>query len=66
MNEPEAYLAYFGLQKFPENTPGLLFNLKDDLRQTKNVYNENPERVNAMSELLESYVAGERCAPERL
>ncbi|MGJ8639005.1 MAG: sulfatase family protein [Opitutaceae bacterium] len=63
--EPDAYLKHFTLQTYPKNTPGLLFNLKDDPRQSKNLYNANPERVKAMSALLERYVAGERCAPER-
>jgi arylsulfatase A len=65
LNEPKAYLERFGLKTYSKDTPGLLFNLKDDLRQSSNVYSENPERVSAMSELLESYVAGERCAPAR-
>lgn len=63
--EPKAYLEHFGLQDFPKDSPGLLFNLKDDPRQSNNLYQENPERVAAMSALLERYVGGERCAPER-
>ena len=64
-SEPDAYLKHFGLHKFPKDSPGLLFNLKDDPRQSKNLYKENPERVAAMSKLLDSYVDGERCAPLR-
>ncbi|CAA6677730.1 MULTISPECIES: arylsulfatase [unclassified Lentimonas] len=62
---PKAYLEHFDLTTFPKDTPGLLFNLKDDPRQSQNLYNENPERVAAMRGLLERYVAGEGCAPER-
>ena len=64
-SEPDAYLEHFGLHKFPKDSPGLLFNLKDDPKQAKNLYGENPEKVAAMSALLESYVGGERCAPDR-
>lgn len=63
--EPEAYLKRFGLHRFPKDSPGLLFNLRDDPRQSKNLFEENPERVAAMSGLLGSYVGGKRCAPER-
>ncbi|MGJ8672705.1 sulfatase family protein [Rubritalea sp.] len=63
--EPKAYLEHFGLQTFAKDSPGLLFNLKDDPRQTKNLYNEQPERVSAMNALLQSYTDGERCAPVR-
>lgn len=63
--ESKEYLDHFGLQTFPKDSPGLLFNLKADPRQSKNLYQENPERVTAMSALLERYVGGERCAPER-
>lgn len=43
----------------------LLFNLKDDPRQAKNISANFPERVEKMKALLESYVNGERCAPKR-
>ena len=62
---PRAYRKHFGLSAFPKESPGLLFNLKDDSRQAKNLYHDNPERVAAMSALLDRYVGGERCAPER-
>ena len=64
-SEPAAYLKHFSLTTFPKESAGLLFNLKDDPRQAKNLYQENPERVAAMKELLDEYVAGKRCAPER-
>lgn len=63
--ESENYLNHFGLETFAEETPGLLFNLKDDPRQSKNVYQNHPDIVEAMSKLLKRYLAGERCAPER-
>lgn len=63
--EPKAYLKHFGLQTYPETTPGLLFNLKEDRRQSKNLYDQYPEKVSAMRELLKGYVGGERCAPVR-
>ena len=59
--EPAEYLEYFGLTTYPKNTSGLLFNLKDDPRQSKNLYSEYPERVAAMRALLQRYVAGEPC-----
>ncbi|MBK1825536.1 sulfatase family protein [Haloferula rosea] len=63
--EPAAYLEHFGLETYPKDTPGLLFNLKEDPRQSKNLYQEHPEKVTAMRQLLKRYVAGERCAPKR-
>ncbi|MBK1831580.1 arylsulfatase [Verrucomicrobiaceae bacterium R5-34] len=63
--ERKHYLEHFGLKTWPKGTPGLLFNLKDDPRQKKNLYDQQPERVEAMSKLLDRYVSGERCAPER-
>ncbi|MFC5051829.1 arylsulfatase [Rubritalea spongiae] len=62
--EPQEYLEHFGLEKFPE-AKGLLFNLKEDPRQSKNLYAQHPEKVEAMNALLERYVDGERCAPLR-
>lgn len=63
--ESQKYLEYFGLQAYPKSNPGLLFNLKEDPRQSKNLYSEHPEKVSAMRALLKRYVDGERCAPER-
>jgi arylsulfatase A-like enzyme len=64
-SEPEAYLKRFGLKKYPKDTPGLLFNLKDDPRQSKNLSQKYPEKVTSMRALLNRYTGGERCAPER-
>ncbi len=63
--EPKQYLDHFKLKTYPKQTPGLLFNLKEDPRQSKNVYQQHPEKVASMQKLLKSYLDGERCAPER-
>lgn len=63
--EKKDYLAHFSLKTFSKDTPGLLFNLKDDPRQSKNVYEKHPEKIAAMSKLLQRYLGGERCAPQR-
>lgn len=63
--EPESYLAHFKLTSHKKTNPGLLFNLKDDPRQSRNLYSEYPEKVKQMDALLERYVGGERCAPLR-
>ena len=63
--ESKAYLEHFGLRDYPKDTPGLLFNLKEDPRQSKNVYDQHPDRVASMRKLLQRYLDGERCAPPR-
>ena len=63
--EDASYLKYFGLAPFEKGTKGLLFNLKEDPRQSKNLFTENPEKVEAMRALLRSYIDGQRCAPFR-
>ncbi len=63
--ESNAYLHHFDLKTYPKETPGLLFNLKGDPRQSKNVYQDHPDKVEAMSKLLKRYLGGERCAPKR-
>ncbi len=63
--ESKAYIEHFGLEAYPKKNPGLLYNLLDDPRQSKNLYRQYPEKVTAMRELLKRYVGGERCAPER-
>ncbi|MBT6767602.1 MAG: hypothetical protein HOA81_01265 [Opitutales bacterium] len=59
----ESYLDHFGLEDYGKDNPGLLFNLKDDPRQSKNLYAKHPEKVESMRSLLKSYVEGEPCAP---
>ncbi|NNE90164.1 MAG: arylsulfatase [Verrucomicrobiales bacterium] len=63
--ESETYLNKFGLKAWPKNTPGLLFNLAEDPRQSKNLYAENPARAKNMRRLLKRYLDGERCAPAK-
>lgn len=63
--ETKAYLEHFGLTDYPKGTPGLLFNLNEDPRQSKNLYEQHPSKVAAMRELLQRYLDGERCAPPR-
>ena len=64
--EKAFYLKHFGLTVFPKDSPGLLFNLREDPRQSKDLFDQYPEKVEAMNKLLERYLGGERCAPERL
>ena len=63
--EKKEYLEHFGLKTFSKQIPGLLFNLKDDPRQSKNLYAKHPEKVASMNNLLKRYLNGERCAPIR-
>jgi arylsulfatase A-like enzyme len=61
--EPKDYLTRFGLDAYGAGHSGLLFNLKEDPRQSKNQYAEHPEMVQQMRNLLKRYLNGERCAP---
>ncbi len=63
--ESKSYLEHFGLEAYGKGHRGLLFNLKDDPRQSKNLYAKHPEKVKSMRDLLKRYLAGERCAPAR-
>ena len=63
--ESKSYLQRFGLEAYGKGHPGLLFNLKNDPRQSTNLYAKHPEKVKAMRALLKRYLAGERCAPAR-
>ena len=63
--EAPGYLKRFGLEAYGKGHEGLLFNLKKDPRQAKNLYAEHPEKVAAMRSLLQRYRDGERCAPAR-
>lgn len=63
--ESQRYLDHFGLHEFGKDQPGLLFNLRQDPRQSKNLYERHPDRVASMSALLQRYLDGERCAPSR-
>ncbi|TWU32033.1 sulfatase family protein [Novipirellula artificiosorum] len=61
--ESNDYLKHFGLESYGTGHPGLLFNLKEDPRQSKNLYAKHPEKVESMRSLLKRYTNGERCAP---
>eukprot|EP00752_Nemacystus_decipiens_P013736 g12189.t1 len=65
VNEPQAYLDHFGLDLYGQGHTGLLFNLKDDPRQSNNLYEKHPDKVQAMRALLKQYIEGKRCAPLR-
>jgi len=57
------YLEHFGLTDFGKDDDGLLFNLKEDPRQSQNLSADHPEKVEQMRALLKRYIGGERCAP---
>ena len=61
--EEKQYLDRFGLEAYGERNEGLLFNLKEDPRQSKNLYADYPEKVESMRSLLKRYIEGERGAP---
>ena len=61
--ETSSYLEYFGLEEFGKENDGLLFNLKQDPRQSINLYSKFPKRVIRMRNLLKSYLDGKPCAP---
>ena len=63
--ESKSYLSHFGLEAYGKGHTGLLFNLKEDPRQSNNLYAKHPDKVNSMRSLLKRYIAGERCAPTR-
>ncbi|MFI3291627.1 MAG: arylsulfatase [Opitutales bacterium] len=43
-----------------EGTAGLLYNLKEDIAQVNNVYEQHPEKVKEMKALLTKYVKGKK------
>jgi hypothetical protein len=61
--ESKGYLKHFGLERYGKGHYRLLFNLKEDPRQSKNLYADHPEMVKSMGNLLNRYINGERCAP---
>ncbi|MDF1861222.1 MAG: arylsulfatase [Verrucomicrobiales bacterium] len=65
VKEPASYLKHFELDPYGKGHPGLLFNLKVDPRQSKNLYDQHPDKVGRMRSLLKRYIGGERCAPPR-
>ena len=63
--EKSAYLNHFGLDPYGQGHEGLLFNLKKDPRQSENLYNKYPDRVQKMKALLQEYLDGKPCAPRK-
>ena len=47
--EKSSYLKHFNLTTYSKDTKGLLFNLKEDPRQSINLFNKHPDKVNAMN-----------------
>ena len=63
--EKQDYLDYFGLEPYGTGHSGLLFNLKNDPRQSKNLYNKYSDRAKRMKALLQEYLDGKPCAPRK-
>lgn len=61
--EPQWWRERHGVQKHGQ--PAELFHLKDDLRQTKNLHAQHPDRVKQMSALLDKYKREGRSVPAR-
>ena len=63
--EKKDYLDYFGLEPYETGHKGLLFDLKNDPRQSKNLYNKYSDRAKRMKVLLQEYLDGKPCAPRK-
>ena len=63
--EKKDYLDDFGLEPYGTDHSGLLFNLKNDPRQSKNLYNKYSDRAKRMKALLQEYLDGKPCAPRK-
>jgi arylsulfatase A-like enzyme len=61
--EPDWWRERNGVQAHTQ--PGELFHLKDDLKETKNLYAEQPDRVKQMRALLEKYKTESRSVSRR-
>jgi arylsulfatase A-like enzyme len=61
--EPASWRQRFGIP--PQEQPVELFHLAEDLRETKNLAAQYPDRVRAMSALLARYKEQGRSVPER-
>jgi arylsulfatase A-like enzyme len=61
--EPDWWRERNGIQ--PHSQPAELFHLKEDLKETKNLYAAYPEKARAMSALLEKYKSEGRSVPKR-
>ncbi|MDG0965335.1 MAG: arylsulfatase [Opitutales bacterium] len=63
--EQKSYLDHFGLEPYGKGDQGLLFNLKEDPQQSNNLYTQHPAKVTKMRSLLQSYLDGKGCAPNK-
>ena len=61
--EPAWWKERFGVRKHDQ--PAELFHLKEDLRETKNLYAQYPERAKEMHALLDKYKTEDRSVPKR-
>ncbi len=61
--EPPWWRERFKIKKHDQ--PGELFHLKEDLRETKNLYGVFPKRVQSMHATLERYKSAGRSVPAR-
>ena len=61
--EPAWWRERHGIKK--DDEPGALYHIKEDLRETKNLYAQYPERVREMRALLEKYKTSGRSVPRR-
>ncbi|WDE96054.1 arylsulfatase [Lentisphaera profundi] len=52
-----------GFHQVNRKAPGLLYNLKNDISQKNNLYDQHPEIVKELKDLLKSYREGSRSAP---
>lgn len=52
---PDWYNEMNGYERYEEDNPGLLFNLKTDISQKNNLYQQYPEKVAQMQGILKKY-----------
>lgn len=62
----QSYYDHFDKEQYSKDNPGLLFNLKQDLRQEHNLYSDYPEVVAELDSLIKKYRADGRSIPERI
>jgi arylsulfatase A len=55
---PDSFVKLRGYVDF--NTPGLLFNMKEDSEQRVNLYDKYPEKVKELEQLLKEYTTSNR------
>ena len=50
---------------YPDQPPGQLYNMREDISETNNLYEQRPEIVERLTRLLEKYKQQGRSAPIR-